>query len=406
MKVVYKTCCGLDVHKKIIAACILNGDKKELKSFGTMTDDILELVEWIKEHQCEAVAMESTGVYWKPIYNLLELDGIKTLVVNAKHMKAVPGRKTDIKDAEWIADLLKHGLLKASYIPSRDQRELRELVRYRKSIIEERSREITRIQKILEGANIKLSSVVTDVMCVSGRRMLEAIINGSTDPKFLASLALGKLRDKTASLEKSLKGLIAEHQKMILSAQLKHIDFLSNEIEVLSSEIENRLKGQSQEIELLDGIPGIGVRTAENIIAEMGSDMSRFPTANHLASWAGLCPGNNESAGKKKSTRTREGDKTLRSALVEAARSAAKKKNTYFYAQYHRIAARRGKNRAAVAVAHSLCIVIYHMLSEKRPYYEIGADHFDKINEKYRLNRLKTQLESLGYTVTKVDESA
>ena len=406
MKVVYKTCCGLDVHKKIIAACILNGDKKELKSFGTMTDDILELVEWIKEHQCEAVAMESTGVYWKPIYNLLELDGIKTLVVNAKHMKAVPGRKTDIKDAEWIADLLKHGLLKASYIPSRDQRELRELVRYRKSIIEERSREITRIQKILEGANIKLSSVVTDVMCVSGRRMLEAIINGSTDPKFLASLALGKLRDKTASLEKSLKGLIAEHQKMILSAQLKHIDFLSNEIEVLSSEIENRLKGQSQEIELLDGIPGIGVRTAENIIAEMGSDMSRFPTANHLASWAGLCPGNNESAGKKKSTRTREGDKTLRSALVEAARSAAKKKNTYFYAQYHRIAARRGKNRAAVTVAHSLCIVIYHMLSEKRPYYEIGADHFDKINEKYRLNRLKTQLESLGYTVTKVDESA
>lgn len=300
MKVVYKICCGLDVHKKVIAACILNGDKKEIKSFGTMTDDILELVEWIKDNHCEAVAMESTGVYWKPIYNLLELEDIQTLVVNAKHMKAVPGRKTDIKDAEWIADLLKHGLLKGSFIPSRDQRELRELVRYRKSIIEERSREIARIQKILEGANIKLSSVVTDVLCVSGRMMLDAIVNGSTDPKFLASLAKGSLKHKTEALEKSLKGLIANHQKVLLSTQLKHIDFLSTEIDFLTTEIETRLSDQVEAIEIIDSIPGIGVRTAQTILAEIGSDMSRFPSGNHLSSWSGLCPGNNESAGKKK----------------------------------------------------------------------------------------------------------
>lgn len=251
MEVIYNNCCGLDVHKNIIVACILKGTKKDIKSFGAMTSDILELVDWIKDNNCEAVAMESTGVYWKPIYNLLEAVNIKTLVVNAKHMKAVPGRKTDVKDSEWISDLLKHGLLKGSFIPSRDQRELRELVRYRKSIIEERSREVTRIQKILEGANIKLSSVISDVLGVSGRKMLQAIIDGTTDPQVLASLAMGKLRNKVVELQRSLNGLIKHHQKILLSIQLNHIDFLDKHIESISDEIDERLKDEQEIIELI-----------------------------------------------------------------------------------------------------------------------------------------------------------
>lgn len=401
MEVIYKNCCGLDVHKSVIVACILDGRKKEIKSFGAMTCDILELVDWIKVNNCEAVAMESTGVYWKPIYNLLEAEDIKTLVVNAKHMKAVPGRKTDVKDSEWIADLLKHGLLRGSFIPSRDQRELRELVRYRKSIIEERSREVTRIQKILEGANIKLSSVATDVLGVSGRKMLQAIIDGVTDPKALAALAIGSLKKKIVELEKSLNGLIKHHQKMLLSIQLNHIDFLDKHIVDISKEIDERLKDEQEIIELLDELPGIGKKSAEYIISEIGTDMSRFPTANHLCSWAGLCPGNNESAGKKKSTKTREGNKSLRGTLVECARSCVNKKETYFSSQYNRIAARRGKNRAAVAVAHSMLIIIYNMISTKSHYRELGGDYFDKLNSEIKVDRLKKRLESLGYSVSK-----
>ncbi|MDT8719761.1 IS110 family transposase [Clostridium sp. 19966] len=400
MEVLYKSCCGLDVHKKIIVACIINDNKKETKSFGAMTEELLELIDWIKFNKCEAVAMESTGVFWKPIYNLLELENIKTLVVNAKHIKAVPGRKTDVKDSEWIADLLKHGLLRGSFIPSRDQRELRELVRYRRSIISERSREISRIQKILQGANIKLDSVASNILGVSGRHMIEKIIEGNTDCNTLAELAKGKLKNKIPELKKALNGLIADHQKMILKAQLKHIDFLSSYISSLNEEIENRLKKSQDLIQLIDEIPSIAKVSAEEIISEIGTNMDQFPSEAHISAWAGLCPSNNESAGKRKSASSREGNKHLRSTLVECAHNASLHKNSYFYSQYHRIAARRGPNKAAIAVAHSMLIVIYNMIKNKQHYNELGIDYFDKKNSESKAKKLAKKIEALGYSVT------
>lgn len=405
MDTLYKICCGLDVHKKTIKACMIKGKDKEIIEFGTMTEDILSLVDWIKEMQCECVAMESTSVYWKPIYNLLELESIPTMVVNAHHIKNVPGRKTDVKDAEWIADLLKHGLLKASFIPSREQRELRELVRYRRSIIHERSSEAARIEKVLEGANIKLASVVSSILTQSGRSMLNAIVNGVEKPETLAQLAKGKLKKKIPQLEKSLKGLLGKHQKMILNAQLQHIDFLEQQIEILSKEIEDRLCEQIKYIELIDTIPGVGKRSAEHVLAEIGTDMSRFPSEQHLCSWAGLAPGCNESAGKKKSSKTCKGNEFLRTTLVECAKAAAHTKNTYLSSQYHRIAARRGANRASVAVAHTILVIIYHIIKSEKPYYELGSDYFCKINEAAILKRSEKTLKSLGYSITKIEDS-
>jgi transposase len=300
MDVIYQHCCGLDIHKKVVVACMLSPKGKEIHSFGTMTDDIFQLIDWIKSQNCECVAMESTGVYWKPIYNLLELEGIKTMVVNAQHIKNVPGRKTDVKDAEWIAKLLKHGLLKASFVPSKEQRELRELVRYRRKMIQERSSEMARVQSVLEGANIKLASVASDVLGVSGRLMLDSIINGETDPEKISILAKGTLRKKIPELNRALAGLIGEHQKMLLSAQLEHIDFLNNQIEKLSDEIARRLSPDKECIELLDTIPGIGEKIAETVLVEIGTDMDQFSSAANLSSWAGVVPGCNESAGKKK----------------------------------------------------------------------------------------------------------
>lgn len=300
MEIIYEYCCGLDVHKKNITACMLSGSKKEIVTFGTMTDDILEFIDWIKSHECQCVAMESTGPYWKPVYNLLELDGMKTMVVNAQHIKNVPGRKTDVKDAEWIAKLLKHGLLTASFVPCREQRELRELVRYRRKMIQEKSAEIARVQKVLEGANITIGSVASNVLGLSGRLMVESIINGEKEVEKISCLAKGSLKKKIPELNRALNGLIGEHQKMILSTQLKHIDFLDNQVNQLSAEIAKRLNPDKECIELLDTIPGIGEKTAETILAEVGSDMSQFHNADHLSSWAGLVLGCNESAGKKK----------------------------------------------------------------------------------------------------------
>jgi transposase len=358
MDVVYTHVCGLDVHKKNIVACIITPKGKEIRTFEAMTDHVILLVDWIKEAGCSHVAMESTGAYWKPIYNLLELEGIETLVVNAQHIKNVPGRKTDVKDAEWIAGLLRHGLLKGSFIPSRDQRELRELIRYRRSLIEERSREVSRIQKVLEGANIKLSSVVSNVLGKSGRAMIEALITGETDPGILSELAKHKLKSKKEDLKRALNGLVGHHQKLMLSAQLRHIDYLDEEIGRLDEEIKKRMLPFEEDLALLDTIPGIARRTAETIVAEIGVDMDQFPSAAHLCSWAGLCPGQNESAGKRLSGKTRKGNKKLRSTLVEAARAAARTKETYLSSQYHRIAARRGSNRAAVAVAHTILSIV------------------------------------------------
>jgi transposase len=399
MQFIYERCCGLDVHQKTITACIITPKGKVVRTFGTMTGEILELVEWIKEHQCTHVAMESTGVYWKPIYNLLELSEIEAIVVNAQHIKAVPGRKTDVKDAEWIADLLRHGLLKGSYIPSREQRELRELVRYRKSLIEERSREVNRLQKILEGCNIKLSSVVSDITGVSARSMIEAIISNISDPKLLSKLAKGRLQSKKENLEQALHGLVGPHQRKMLAAQLDHIDFLDGKIKELDQEVEDRQRPFEEELELLDTIPGVGRRSAEVILAEIGTDMDRFPSAAHLASWAGMSPGSNESAGKRKSGKTTKGNKHLRSTLVQCARAAARSKQTYLSAQYHRIAARRGSNRAATAVGHSILVIAYHLLKKRQPYHDLGANYFDKRKSAAVLNSAVKRIEALGYKV-------
>jgi len=400
MQVVYERCCGIDVHKRNLVACVITPEGKELRSFGTMTVHLLELADWLEERGVTHVAIESTGVYWKPVYNLLEGCGVEVLVVNAQHIKAVPGRKTDVKDAEWIADLLRHGLLRGSYIPSREQRELRELVRYRKTLIRERSAEVNRLQKTLEGANIKLASVVSDVTGESGRAMLEALVAGTTDPKELAGMALGQLQNKRAQLEQALYGLVGRHQQVMIAAQLRHIDFLDQEIEALSGEIEERLRPFEQSLAYLDSIPGVGRRTAEMILAEIGFDMKRFPTAGHLASWAGMCPGNNESAGRQKSGRTRKGSPWLREALVEAAQTAARTRNTYLASQYYRIAARRGAKRTVVAVGHTILVIAYHLLKHQTPYTDLGANYFDEQDKMAILRRSVKRLEKLGYKVS------
>ena len=381
MRVLYERCCGLDVHKKSITACVLTPEGKEIRTFGTMTDDLEELVEWLKQKQVTHVAMESTGVYWKPIYNLLEAEPIDVLVVNAQHIKAVPGRKTDVKDAEWIADLLRHGLLRGSYIPDRAQRELRELVRYRRSLIEERARELNRIQKVLEGANIKLASVVSDINGVSAQQILRALIEGTDDPAVLAQLAKGRLKQKIGELRRALKGIMGPHQRMMLSEQCRHIEYLDEAIARLNREIKERTRPFHEALELMETIPGVGRQSAEHIIAEIGTDMSRFPTAAHVASWAGMAPGNHESAGKRLSGRTRKGNKKLRACLVECARAAARTKNTYLSAKYHRIAKRRGANRASVAVGRTILEIIYSVLTRKEPYRELGADYWDQQRE-------------------------
>jgi transposase len=300
MEVIYERCCGLDVHKDSVVACLRIGRNKEIRTFGTVTDELIVLMDWIKENGIQCVAMESTGSYWKPIYNLLELEEIPTMVVNAQHIKAVPGRKTDVKDAEWIADLLQHGLLRGSYIPGRDQRELKELVRYRRSIIEERVREVNRMQKVLEGANIKLGSFVSNIDGVASRRMLEALISGQNNLDVIIGFAGNRLKSSKEDLKKSLKGLMGSHQRMILAAMIRHIDFLLEETERLDMEIDERLRPVKEQVKRLDEIIGVGERSAQTIISEIGTDMSVFPTEAHLASWAGMCPGNNESAGKKK----------------------------------------------------------------------------------------------------------
>jgi transposase len=344
--------------------------------------------------------MESTGVYWKPIYNLLEELDMTVLVVNAAHIKAVPGRKTDVKDAEWIAQLLRHGLLKASFIPERPQRELRELVRYRRSLIQQRSQQVNRIQKVLEGANIKLGSVATDVVGVSGRAMLSAMLSGTSDPKALAELAKGRLRNKRPALEAALEGLVGPHQRLMLQSLLRHLDFLDTEIGRLDEEVSSRMRPFEAAIEQLDEIEGVGVSTLQDVLAEIGTDMSRFPTAEHLSSWAKVCPGNHESAGKRKSGRSGHGNRWLRSALVEAARAAARTKGTYLSAQYRRIAARRGDKRAILAVAHSILVTIYHMLRDGTPYRQLGGNYFDERDRIHVVQRAVRRIERLGYKVT------
>lgn len=407
MQVISSRVCGLDVHKNSITACVIVDGQKELRSFGTMTDDLLLLADWIHSHACTHVAMESTGVYWKPVYNLLELDtNLEVLVVNAQHIKQVPGRKTDVKDAEWLADLLKHGLLKPSYIPSREQRELRELVRYRRSLIDERAREANRIQKVLEGANIKLGSVATDVLGVTGRHILRDIIDGKTDVQVLAQHAKSHLRKKIPLLERSLHGLVGTHQRRLLKTQLDHIEFLEKLIEDLNQEIEERMSPFEDDLELLDTIPGVGKVTAQHLLVEIGNDMTRFLSADHLASWAGMAPGQQESAGKKKPARTREGNKYLRSCLVEAATSAVRQKNTYLHAKYQRLKRRRGGKKAIVAIGRTLLVIFFQLLTKKEAYIEKGAEAYTgKAIDQKKKQALQT-LKQLGYHVDLSPQSA
>lgn len=405
MEVMYPRCCGLDVHKKTVVACLLVTEpaqpvRKAVRTFPTMSADLLALADWLQDQGCTHVAMESTGVYWRPIYNLLE-DAFTVLVVNAQHIKAVPGRKTDVADSEWIADLLRHGLLRASFIPPRPQRELRELTRYRTALRYERVAEVNRLQKILEGANIKLASVVSDITGKSGHEMLLALVAGTTEAASMAQLARGVLREKIPQLERALVGQFHAHHRFLVAQQLAHIDFLDLLIERVGAEIATRLQADAAAaLCLLQTLPGVGQRTAEVILAEIGTDMSRFPSAGHLASWVGLCPGNQESAGKRLSGRTRKGSPWLRAALVEAAQAAAHMKQpTSLAAQYRRVAARRGAKRAAVAVAHSLLVMIYHMLSRHEPYHDLGGDYFEERDRLERERRLARHLEALGYTV-------
>lgn len=391
-------CCGLDVHKKSVVACAITPEGRQTRTFRTMTGDLLALADWLKEREVSQVAMESTGVYWKPVYNLLE-DEFTVMVVNAAHIKAVPGRKTDVKDAEWIAELLQHGLLRASFIPDRAQRELRELTRYRRSLVQERSREANRIQKLLEGANIKLASVATDVLGASGRAMLAALAAGEEDPQVLAGLAKGRLREKTGELEQALRGLIGHHQRFMLTAQLRHLDFLNSEIERLDQEVARRVHPFEETIAAVDTIPGVGRRTAEVIVAEVGTDMTRFPTSGHLASWSGVCPGNRQSGEKRKPSPTRKGNNWLKPALVEAARSAGRTK-TYLGAQYRRLARRIGANRAAMAVAHSIVVILHHVIRSGQVFVDLGQRYFEERDRAAITRQAVHRLEGLGHRVT------
>ncbi len=456
VEVVYHRCCGLDIHKKTAVACLIvvraDGKRgKQIRTFGTTTQDLLDLLDWLKAAGCTHVGMEATGVYWKPIYNLLE-GHFELIVANARHIKAVPGHKTDVNDAQWIASLLQHGLLKASFVPSIEQRELRDLTRYRTTLVEERARIVNRLQKTLEDTNLKLGNVVSDITGKSAQAILRGLLAGETDPVVLADLARGRLKAKRADLEAALVGTIKPHHRFMLTEYLGHIERLDQSIRRVGAEIEARMapllspepeqspssSGQSEpspanqppEVEqkpsdnrfdepspvdcqlgqspltwagavvLLCSIPGISQRAAQGILAEIGTNMDRFKSAKHLASWAGMCPGNHESAGKRTSGKTTKGSPWLRKLLVEAALAAGRTKNTYLSAQYRRLAARRGKKRAAVAVGHTILVIIFHVLREQEPYEELGGNFFDKRERQTVQKRLVQRLEKLGYGVT------
>jgi transposase len=403
MEIVYTRCAGADVHKKTVVVCVIvpderGGWRKETRTFGTMTTDLLALSDWLQQCGCTHVAMESTGEYWKPIFNILE-GNFEVLLVNAQHIKAVPGRKTDVGDAEWIADLLRHGLLRASFIPPQAQRELRDLTRFRSTFVRERATLANRVQKVLEDANLKLASVASDVMGVSGRAMLAALLDGQSDPEALANLARGRLRDKRADLVKALTGRMKDHHRFVLTELLCQIDNLEEAITRFDEQIKTHCAPFEEAVTLLDTIPGVARATAEVIVAEIGTDMSRFPSADHLAAWAGVAPGNNESAGKRRSGKTRKGDRPLGVALNQAAHGAAHTKNTYLAAQYRRLAKRRGKKKAIMAVAHSILVIAYHLIQRKEPYRELGGDYFDKRRPEAAAKQFVKRLEQLGYSV-------
>lgn len=401
MDVLYKTCCGIDVHKMKLVACLCKGHKQEIKEFSAKTKDIKAMANWLEENQCEMVAMESTSVYWKPLVNIFEMRGLNYMIVNAKDFKAVPGRKTDVLDSAWLADLLRHGLLKSSFIPSREQRELREATRYRKSITEERARALNRLQKLLEGANIKIGSVLSTITGKTTMNLLDYVLNNDEmmDEKTAETLIISRISASVKEVTEAMEGIMTPFQKMMMKQVLTHLHELSERIEEMDIIIDTYMTEYWEAIKKLEQIPGVGKKSAEIILAEIGLDMNQFPTAGHLASWAGVAPGNNESAGKRKSGRTRKGNKILKSTLAQAAKSAAKNKNSFFHAQYQRIAIRRGKNRATMAVAHSILIAIYHMLKDDQEFIDLGSDYYHQFNTEKKINSYLKKLAALGYRV-------
>lgn len=403
MNVLHVRCCGLDVHKKTVVACVRIQEsgapaRKTVRSFGTTTADLLRLHDWLTEMKCTHVAMESTGVYWKPIYFVLE-DAFDVALVNAQHIKAVPGRKTDVKDCEWIADLLAHGLVRKSFVPPPPTRVLRELTRYRRSVTMDRVAEVNRIHKLLEAANIKLGNVVSDVLGVTGRAILRALIAGERDPQVLAQLAKGRLCKQKAALAEAVVGRFDRSHAFLLGKMLDHVEYMERLTADCDAQITELLQPEQDQVERLMTIPGVGRRTAEILLAEIGSDMSRFETCAHLASWARICPGNHESAGKRYSGKTGHGNNWLRTALVECAWSTTRTKNTYLAAQFRRIARRRGPKKAALAVAHSILVAVYFILRDRVNYRELGGDYFDRIGTTRLLKYHVRRLEELGLKV-------
>jgi len=400
---VYERCGALDVHKESVAACIRvpgqDGKQQEIRTFGTMTTDLLVLRDWLVSNGVTHVAMESTGVYWKPVYYILE-DDMGIVLVNAAHVKNVPGHKTDVKDCAWLAKLMEVGLLKASFVPPRPFRDLRDLTRFRKQLINDRVREVNRLHKVLQDCGVKLSSVATDVMGVSGRAMIEALIHGTTDPEVLADLAKGRLRKKLPQLQKALTGRFREHHAFVAAQILTLIDGLEATLEDVSARIGTLMRPFEKSVVKIRRVPGLERKVIEDILAEITDNMRYFPSARHIASWAAICPGNNESAGKNKGGKTRHGNKWLRAALIQAARAAVRQKDCYFAALYRRLVVRRGDQKAIIAVAHSLLVTIYHMLRNDTDYADLGGDYFARRNSEAARRRSIKELERLGYRVT------
>jgi transposase len=403
MQVMHARCAGLDVHKKTVTACVLlslaeGGVEKHSVTFATMTPDLLALSDWLKNQGVTHVAMESTGVYWRPIYQLLE-GQFTLLVANAQHIHRMPGRKTDLTDAEWLADLLRHGLIAPSFVPAQPQRELRELTRHRSNVAGRRAQCINEIHRTLEGTNIKLSSVATDISGVSATDMLQHLVAGQSDPNFLAELARGVLRKKIPQLRRALQGVVRAHQQLILSHLLADIQACAEQMLALNAEIASRLVKEREILERLDEVPGVNRRVAEVIVAELGTDMKRFGSSRRAAAWSGMCPANRQSGGRRYPARSRFGNKHLKSALIEAGRAAGRSKDTYLGAQYRRLLVRRGSKRAALALGHSILTIAYHMIDRGTRFQELGADYFDRRNPERVRDRLVERLKKLGYRV-------
>ncbi len=404
MEVVHEHCAGLDVHKNSVVACVIHSGAegsavKQTRTFGTLLPALQQLRAWLLDEGCTCVAMEATGVYWKPVYNVLE-DVLPLVVFNAEHYKALRGRKTDVKDAEHIADLLRHDLLRGSFIPAREQRDMREVTRFRTALQQDRARAVNRLQKTLEGGNIKLASVLTDIMGVSGQKILDALLRGEDDPRQLADLAHWRVQTKRAALEQALMGQLGPRLRFVVRQELQQVRSLDEQIAACDEEVAEQMRPFETELARLDAIPGIGVRTAETLIAELGVDLSRWPTAGHLAAWAGMCPGNKASGGKRSSARARKGNVWVRRALTEAAWAAGRTKHSYLGVRYRRWSVRKGRKRAVVALGHEILTIVYYLMTRDRQYVDLGTDHLDNRRRTALQRQAVRQLERLGYQVT------